>query len=155
MTEDVVGLTMVVGFLFRERSVLLVQKETPKWQRGLLNGVGGKIEANESAREAMHREFREETQYPGVVPWRHFATEVEPTGAVVYFFSAIMDGLPTYWWPSHNDAGELLYWLHVSDLRSYGSVGNLSWLIPLALDWRELEPVTVKAIGDIREKAIW
>lgn len=54
--------TYVLGFLFSEdrSKVLLIRKHYPKWQRGLLNGIGGKIEANEQGRQAMRREFREE-----------------------------------------------------------------------------------------------
>jgi 8-oxo-dGTP diphosphatase len=53
----------VVGFLFNQdrNKVALIKKLKPQWQRGLLNGVGGKIEAGETSKEAMIREFREET----------------------------------------------------------------------------------------------
>lgn len=52
----------VVGFLFSEddKKVVLIRKDKPKWQAGLLNGVGGKIEAGESPHRAMIREFKEE-----------------------------------------------------------------------------------------------
>jgi 8-oxo-dGTP pyrophosphatase MutT (NUDIX family) len=53
----------VVGFCINgDRSeVLLIEKQKPAWQRGKLNGVGGKIEPGESPIDAMIREFREET----------------------------------------------------------------------------------------------
>jgi 8-oxo-dGTP diphosphatase len=65
----------VVGFPFNEDAtvILLVRKLRPKWQEGLLNGIGGKIEAGETPREAMLRESKEETgldvawQYKGVM----------------------------------------------------------------------------------------
>jgi len=54
--------------------VLLIRKNKPNWQRGKLNGVGGKIEKGEHSRQAMTREFQEET---GVVinpkKWSYFA----------------------------------------------------------------------------------
>lgn len=54
----------VLGFAFHgepaERTVVLLEKRTPEWQRGRLNGVGGKIEAGETPVEAMIREFEEE-----------------------------------------------------------------------------------------------
>jgi 8-oxo-dGTP diphosphatase len=55
--------TYVVGFMFDERgeSVALIRKLSPEWQKGKLNGIGGKIEPGETPRQAMVREFREET----------------------------------------------------------------------------------------------
>jgi 8-oxo-dGTP diphosphatase len=52
----------VVGFAFNElERVLLVEKKRPDWQKGLLNGIGGKIEPGETPAEAMDRECLEET----------------------------------------------------------------------------------------------
>ena len=64
----------VVGFLFRNNGteVALVRKLKPEWQRGRLNGIGGKIEPNEDSRAAMMREFAEETG-ANVDDWRAFA----------------------------------------------------------------------------------
>ena len=64
----------MVGFLFRNSGteVALVRKLKPEWQRGLLNGIGGKIEPGEDSREAMVREFEEETG-ARVDAWRSFA----------------------------------------------------------------------------------
>lgn len=41
-------------------TVALIEKNRPDWQKGRLNGLGGKIEYGESAVEAMIREFEEE-----------------------------------------------------------------------------------------------
>lgn len=41
--------------------MVMIKKERPAWQAGLLNGVGGKIEPGETPFEAMVREFQEET----------------------------------------------------------------------------------------------
>ncbi len=53
---------MVVGFNFSKdrKKVLLICKKKPEWQKGLLNGVGGKVE-EETIETAMRREFEEET----------------------------------------------------------------------------------------------
>ena len=72
---DIYQYNYVVGFLFKEdkSSVVLIRKDRPAWQAGKLNGVGGKIEPNESAIDAMVREFREETSVdtnPSI--WKHF-----------------------------------------------------------------------------------
>lgn len=52
----------VLGLAFNaDRSkMVLIRKNRPTWQAGKLNGVGGKIEFNERAHEALVREFREE-----------------------------------------------------------------------------------------------
>jgi len=64
----------VVGFAFSEdmKQVIMIQKEHPHWQKGKLNGVGGKADQQveetqrtrahiETPYEAMVREFEEET----------------------------------------------------------------------------------------------
>lgn len=52
----------VVGYIFdMNNKVALIQKERPDWQKGRLNGIGGKIEPGEKPIEAMIREFKEET----------------------------------------------------------------------------------------------
>lgn len=72
----------VVGFAFSKdkSSIVLIKKNKPEWQRGKFNGVGGKIEGNETPIQAMEREFKEET---GVLfdpaendylAWHQFAT---------------------------------------------------------------------------------
>lgn len=66
-----------LGFIFTDDTsqVVLIRKNKPSWQAGLLNGIGGSIEAGESAIQAMTREAKEEA---GVVVkedlWHHFAT---------------------------------------------------------------------------------
>ena len=54
----------VLGFIFDETgdNVLLMRKKRPKWQAGKLNGIGGKIEPNESALCAIVRESEEELE---------------------------------------------------------------------------------------------
>lgn len=54
----------VLGFAFTEdgNKVILIEKQKPEWQKGLYNGVGGKIEGDDaSGPDAMQREFKEET----------------------------------------------------------------------------------------------
>lgn len=52
----------VLGIYTRryDDSVLLIRKNHPAWMKGLLNGLGGKIESQETPLQAMVREFREE-----------------------------------------------------------------------------------------------
>lgn len=65
----------VLGFIFdtNGREVVLIEKRRPAWQAGLLNGIGGKIEAGETPLQAMERECREECGLVEFVrPFRHF-----------------------------------------------------------------------------------
>lgn len=52
-----------VGFIFTENrgEVLLILKDRPTWQAGLWNGVGGKVEKDESLTSCISREVFEET----------------------------------------------------------------------------------------------
>lgn len=52
----------VLGFLFdvNTENVLLLRKNRPDWQKGKLNGIGGKVEAGETPKDAMYREAEEE-----------------------------------------------------------------------------------------------
>jgi 8-oxo-dGTP pyrophosphatase MutT (NUDIX family) len=52
----------VLGFMFSQdlRTVVLIEKQRPAWQKGKWNGVGGLVE-DEVLRDAMAREFAEET----------------------------------------------------------------------------------------------
>lgn len=154
MTEDVTNRKMVAGFLFSGTRVLLVQKQRPEWQKNLWNGVGGVVEPEETPLAAMNREFCEETRCKMSIGWRHFCTEAEPFGSYVHFFCAHLSF--HHVWPHANDVGEVLLWFNVHDasITTHG-IGNLKWLIPMALDPRRLDPVVVAARGDIRERASW
>lgn len=51
----------VLGFMVWGSLVSLIRKKRPEWQAGKLNGVGGHVEEGEPPRNAMAREFFEET----------------------------------------------------------------------------------------------
>jgi len=150
--------TMVAGFAFHDENVLLVCKETPEWQHGLWNGVGGKADDHETPVHAMVREFREEV---GVETkqeeWRHFATEMGRDYVVHFYWSRIDWRGRVHSIPIYNDAGEHLMFHDVGTrLSGIPVVGNLHWLIPLALDWRRpAHPVLFQTQDDIRERASW
>lgn len=68
-------LKFTICFIKQGDSVLLLNRESPSWM-GAWNGVGGKIEPNESARDAALREIKEETglvfddiQFKGITTW--------------------------------------------------------------------------------------
>lgn len=150
----------VAGFLFRQKShvtkqVLLVRKTHPKWQAGLMNGIGGGIDGIETSREAMVREFFEEAKYL-TTSWEFFANERGPGYSVFFFRHTLMMEMEQrnpYEPPRMNDMGEELEWCDPLNVK-YPVVGNLNWLLPLALDPRPVE-CSLDTSGDIRRIKTW
>jgi 8-oxo-dGTP diphosphatase len=67
----------VVGFAFTDdyKMVALIRKNRPEWQKGLLNGLGGKINPGEYPPNAMAREFKEEAGCLTLAEqWKWYAT---------------------------------------------------------------------------------
>lgn len=122
---------MVCGFCFTDdgKRVVLIQKAKPTWQKGLLNGVGGKQELNETPQQAMAREFMEECGVQTFMSeWRHFARLINREVEIDFFTmfsSAIAMGVTT----QEVEPVDLF-----SADRLAGVVGNLNYLIPLALN---------------------
>lgn len=117
----------VLGFLFVAgcSKVVLIRKDHPDWQRGKLNGLGGKIEPGESPAQAMEREFFEESG-KRVTNWRAFVT-MEFPAATVFCFAAEGDTLGI-----HSPTDEWVDIFQVHTLPPH-VIPNLPWLIPLAL----------------------
>jgi 8-oxo-dGTP diphosphatase len=116
----------VVGFAFTRdsKSVALIRKERPDWQRGRFNGIGGKIEPGESPSAAMVREFREEAGV--LIPeWDHFLTLEYPQATVHFFRSfGFADQVKTL-------TDETVFLCNVSS-PPHGLIDNLRWLLPMA-----------------------
>lgn len=129
----------VVGFLFNAlfSRVALIRKQKPKWQSGLLNGIGGKIEEGENAMTAMRREFGEEANYPAPseLQWRRFcemhgANNDGSAFAIDFFFCV---GHP------HLVASMEAEQIEVHEVCDIAggwerTIGNLPWLVALAKD---------------------
>lgn len=138
------------GFLFHNGHVLLVQKTRPKWQAGLLNAIGGKLDDGEQPLVGMIREFKEET---GInTDFSHFATERGRDYTVHFFRSEWLYNAPTV--PITNDVGERLLWCPLPRI-GMPMVGNLHWLIPLAQDWRAPFASVCAIDHDIVRKPYW
>lgn len=126
---------MVVGFNFSKdrKKVLLIVKQKPEWQVGMLNGVGGKVE-EETIKAAMVREYEEET---GVIThpreWDYYCMYVGDEWTVNFFRRFIEHDIDHY----H------MLTVEVEQLQVYPAEGitevmnlipNLKWLIHAALD---------------------
>lgn len=133
---DKAGTHYVLGFAFRDNctSVVLIRKQKPKWQAGLLNGIGGKVEAGESPEQAMSREFKEECGVD-VHPshWRHYARMSGEQFAVDCFTLRDSD----VWEKAASQESEQVEKIHPDELDPEQCISNLPWLIELAVDENE------------------
>lgn len=120
--------TYVAGFLFdaEYEHVALIRKEKPEWQKGRLNGIGGKIEPGEASPDAMRREFLEETGMD-VSNWNRFI-KLSGEGYTVDFYYAV--GNP---WDVTTTTDEQVGCYQVSELTQLNTIPNLQWLIPMAM----------------------
>lgn len=121
----------VVGFLFDKylNNVILIEKLKPEWQRGLFNGVGGKIEHGETPHEAMIREFKEEAGL-SIPHWDQVA-KVRWPGAIVYFFKS---QYPYELTEARSMTDEQIMIVPVPKIPELRVIDNLKWLVPLAVD---------------------
>lgn len=129
---------MVAGFLFDDTVgpyVALVRKKRPAWQAGKLNGIGGKVEPQETPLEAMRREFKEET---GAIvnDWRPFCLLQGKTGWKVVMFTSNQANVHI-----QTMEDEFIGWFdYIRLLKTLNQgnqcdvISNLRWLIPMALD---------------------
>ena len=142
------GTKYVVGFYFDSvefpiKRVALIKKTHPEWQKGLLNGIGGAIEFGETPIDAMIREFEEETDLH-CGDWELFCKYIGDD-TCVYFFKTF--GLSVN--KTHTTTDEEVGIYDISELnmetKNNGvlnqTVHNLKWLIPLALDKRNIKCV--------------
>lgn len=124
----------VCGFHFDKQlqNVVLIWKEKPAWQKGKLNGVGGKIEEAELPLNAMIREFKEETGLH-VDNWGPL---VNISGAdwFVHFFYSV-DESDRFEYAESQETEEVAK-INVDSLLAWDfqHIRNLDWLIPLALN---------------------
>lgn len=86
----------VVTFLFTTNmdEVWMVEKQKPDWQKGCLNGIGGKIEKDELPVEAAIRELKEEAGVDKMNLWElgyMFGTNNDSSGFKVWVFTGVTD----------------------------------------------------------------
>jgi len=143
------GSKYVVGFYFdsldnETKRIVLIKKTHPEWQKGLLNGIGGEIEKNETPINAMIREFREETGY-FQYDWELFCKYITKNGDWIYFFKTF--GLAVNKLKTVTDEEVEIYDISELNMETKNNgilnqtINNLKWLIPLALDKENLKCV--------------
>jgi len=127
----------VVGIILNIEGThaLLIRKTKPKWQEGLLNGIGGKIEKGESSIEAMQRECLEETGLD-IKRWIKFAQVTvnnEEYSCTIFKTRITLDEMFIKRYHIA-DSGEKLVLIKLSHLAVCWDecIHNLEWLIPLA-----------------------
>jgi 8-oxo-dGTP diphosphatase len=126
----------VLGFAFKnnDRDVILIEKTKPDWQKGLLNGVGGKVESyDDTYTHAMVREFREETGIETInTQWQQFG-EMYDTNFHIFLFRTSLVGDDIY--PQQME-DEIPYTCDVETLLMSRDmcISNVPWLVNMALD---------------------
>lgn len=81
----------VVGLVFDNTNrVLLIHKKRPMWQNGIFNGIGGTINENETPKEAMVRECREESGL-NINTWKIHNFKTFENGNQLYYMKANVD----------------------------------------------------------------
>lgn len=135
-----------VGFLHSDNEIVLIEKNRPDWQKGLLNGVGGHIEKDETPKQCMQREFWEETGV--LIPlkdWKHFLT-LEGDYARIYVYAAEAGSELLYKTRTLTDEKVGVYSLWKTSM--INTVPNLNWIIPMMLQRDKYYPTVVKFYGD-------
>lgn len=121
----------VLGFLFSPNfeEVVLINKKHPEWQKGFLNGVGGKAENQETLKEAMRREFKEETGIDipnwnevGVLDGKDFKVVIYTQTSESYKKAKTMED-------------EIVEVVKVSEIKNLKVIPNLKWIIPLCINY--------------------
>lgn len=135
--------TYVNGFCFNESGsrLLLLEKERPEWQKGLLNGIGGEMEkGGQTASEAMVRKFKEEA---GVETkseeWELFCKVLfgdEDSPSCIFFFRLFSDSAHAIAETQTDEEIQDLSFQSVTqnDYIVDSLVPDLRWIIPLAED---------------------
>jgi 8-oxo-dGTP diphosphatase len=122
----------VVGFIFNKDldSVLLMHKNRPAWQDGLINGLGGKVEEGEDTFTTISREIEEES---GLIIEE---SEWIKSGKV-YSGTFTMDVFGCVYDGDKEDAttkeDEEIEWFTISSLPP-NTVENIPWLVHITLD---------------------
>lgn len=120
-----------VGFVFDKnlQKVLLVHKLSPPWQKGKLNGLGGKKEFGEKSIDCIVREVKEEASVTiSKKNWIYIGRIQEGESLVDFYITKTNH--------PHNFKSvekEKVEWFNLKELPA-NIMPNLTWLIPFAVD---------------------
>ncbi len=130
----------MLAFLFTEdrRQVVLMRRTRPAWQAGRVNGLGGALLEGEQVMAAARREVREESGvdvggWVEVLVWE----DAEYRMHVVRAVSELARAARTM-----EDQEVFLAEVHALPANV---IGNLRWLVPLALDADVRFPLEVRS----------
>jgi len=121
--------THSLAFVFTSNyhEVVLIEKQRPAWQKGFWNGLGGKVEPEETILDCVVREVEEES---GIfVPdkhWTQVAILTSPDWQAQVYATTIQK-------PNHtlvSETGEKIGWFGIHRLPNV--IDNIHWLIPLS-----------------------
>ena len=83
---------VVVGVITDNEEILLLKKNNPDWQKGLYNGIGGKVELNTTPLETIIKKCQEELGV-NISNWIELDSEISSSGIeIVYFLTTLNEG---------------------------------------------------------------
>ena len=82
----------VVGIITDNKEILLLRKNNPDSQKGLYNGIGGKVELNTTPLETIIKKCQEELGV-NISNWIELDSEISSSGIeIVYFLTTLNEG---------------------------------------------------------------
>lgn len=129
----------VLGFAFDESrdNILLIKKTKPEWQKGFLNGIGGKIEEGEWPEEAMIREFKEECGIDTTKrDWKEFALmrSKADDGFNIWCYKAFLSHDLVKLYETTTEEEVLCFTMAEFRENDLPLLSNIRWLVEAALD---------------------
>ena len=132
--------TYTLAFIKKNDEILMLNRNKSPWM-GSWNGVGGKIQPNETPLEGIIREVLEETnidvstlkiEHKGILTWENF----DAIGSGLYIFLIDVDSKLDYLTPIQTDEG-ILDWKKIewiNDFNNKGVAENIPYFLPSVLN---------------------
>jgi 8-oxo-dGTP diphosphatase len=121
--------------VFKDRRILLVKRGRPPFA-GLWSLPGGKLEGDETPREAARRELKEETgieaEVDGVVDTVRITAADEPGGEDTTYRLTVFCGRPTGGSLKAGSDTETVAWIHLDDVEDLPMTEGTAELIWIA-----------------------